>query len=217
MKKIAPSILSADFSRLGEEVKAVELAGADLLHLDVMDGHFVPNITMGPIMVAAVRRVTKLPLDTHLMIEHPEKYVEAFIQAGSDMVSVHQEACGDLAVVLKQIKKLGVKAGAVINPATPVKTLLTVLDLVDYVLVMTVNPGFGGQEFIRSGLVKVQELVKLRRQNKLAFEIEVDGGINLSTLAEAHAAGADIFVTGSGIFKCPPYVQTLQQMRTRIE
>jgi len=214
MKKIAPSILSADFSRLGEEVKAVELAGADLLHLDVMDGHFVPNITMGPIMVAAVRRVTKLPLDTHLMIEHPEKYVEAFIQAGSDMVSVHQEACVDLPAVLKQIKKLGAKAGAVINPATPVKTLLTVLDLIDYVLVMTVNPGFGGQEFIRSGLVKIQELVKLRHQNKLTFEIEVDGGINLSTLAEAHSAGADIFVSGSGVFKCPPYGQTLQQMRT---
>ncbi len=215
-KLIAPSLLSADFSRLGEEIKAAELAGADLFHLDVMDGHFVPNITMGPIMVAAARKTTNLPLDTHLMIENPEKYLKAFVDAGSNWISVHQECTQDLPTVLQTIRNLGCKAGVAINPGNPVATLDAVLSQLDYVLVMTVHPGFGGQAFIASELEKVKELVAIRKQRNLSFLIEVDGGIKLDTIAQTAQAGCDVFVSGSGIYKNPPYQNVIQQFKKMI-
>jgi ribulose-phosphate 3-epimerase len=198
--EIAPSILSADFARLAEDVRSAAEGGATLLHVDVMDGHFVPNITIGPPVVASLRKVTELPLDVHLMIEHPEKYIGAFVEAGADWVSVHQEACVHLHRTLNLIKEKGAQAGVVVNPGTPVETLAEALDLVDYVLVMSVNPGFGGQKFIPGSLGKIKKLVALRAARGLNFRIEVDGGVTLETIGEIVRAGAEVLVAGNAVF-----------------
>jgi ribulose-phosphate 3-epimerase len=198
--EIAPSILSADFARLAEDVKAAAAGGATLLHVDVMDGHFVPNITIGPPVVASLRKVTDLPLDVHLMIENADQYVGAFVEAGADWVSVHQEACVHLHRTINLIKSKGAQAGVVINPATPVETLIEVLDQVDYVLVMSVNPGFGGQKFIPGSLAKIKKLVALRAARGLNYRIEVDGGVSLETIGEIVRAGAEILVAGNAVF-----------------
>jgi ribulose-phosphate 3-epimerase len=198
--QIAPSILSADFAHLGDQIRAVERGGASLLHLDVMDGHFVPNITIGPPVVASVRKATALPLDCHLMISEPDRYVRAFADAGADMISVHQEACIHLDRTLAHIRSFGAAAGAVINPATPVETLTEVLECVDYVLVMSVNPGFGGQEFIPRVLDKIRRLARLRDERGLEFLIEIDGGVSPANVLDAVKAGVDIVVAGSSVF-----------------
>ena len=200
MIEIAPSILSADFARLAEDVKAAAAGGATLLHVDVMDGHFVPNITIGPPVVASLRKVTDLPLDVHLMIENPDQYIGAFVEAGADWVSVHQEACVHLHRTINLIKSKGAQAGVVINPATPVETLTEVLDQVDYVLVMSVNPGFGGQKFIPGSLGKIKKLVAMRAARGLNYRIEVDGGVSLETIGEIVRAGAEVLVAGNAVF-----------------
>ena len=200
MVKIAPSILSADFARLGEQVAEAEAAGADYIHIDVMDGHFVPNITVGPLVVEAVRRTTRLPLDVHLMIEAPERYIARFADAGADIITVHVEACPHLHRVVQQIKGLGVKAGVSLNPATPLGSLEEILGDVDLVLVMTVNPGFGGQEFIAGMLSKIRRLRRRLDERGLKCELEVDGGINAETAPEVVAAGANVLVAGQAIF-----------------
>ncbi|MBI2068402.1 MAG: ribulose-phosphate 3-epimerase [Deltaproteobacteria bacterium] len=216
MKKIAPSILSADFGRLAEEIQAVEKAGADLIHLDIMDGHFVPNITAGPILVEVARRATKLPLDAHLMIENPEKYVEAFAKAGANSISVHYEACRDLPKTLALIAKHGARRAVAINPDTPVSSILSVLNQVEMVLVMTVHPGWAGQGFIPSCLEKVKELNRLVKDLALTLDIEVDGGIKTSNIGDNAAAGANVFVAGSAIFKSANYAETIKAMRTEL-
>jgi len=198
--ELAPSILSADFARLSEQVNPVLEAGATVLHIDVMDGHFVPNITIGPPVVAALRKHVKAPLDVHLMIENPDNYIPAFIDAGADWISVHQEACVHLDRVVQHIRSRGALAGVVINPATPVATLSDILEAVDYVLVMSVNPGFGGQKFIPRTLGKIRHLAELRAQRSLGFRIEVDGGIALDTIEAAVQAGAEILVAGNAVF-----------------
>ncbi|MBN3555174.1 ribulose-phosphate 3-epimerase [Fictibacillus nanhaiensis] len=200
MIKIAPSILSADFSRLGDDIKAVEEAGADYIHVDVMDGHFVPNITIGPLVVQAIRPVTKLPLDVHLMIENPDHYIEEFAKAGADIISVHVEASRHLHRTIQLIKQLGVKAGVVINPATPVDSIKHILQDVDLVLLMTVNPGFGGQAFIESVVTKIKEVSDLVKTQGLNVEIEVDGGVNPKTARLCVEAGANVLVAGSAIY-----------------
>ncbi|KZE65827.1 ribulose phosphate epimerase [Fictibacillus phosphorivorans] len=200
MIKIAPSILSADFSKLGEDIKAVEEAGADYIHVDVMDGHFVPNITIGPLVVQAIRPVTKLPLDVHLMIENPDQYIEAFAQAGADIISVHVEATPHLHRTIQFIKKQGVKAGVVINPATPVDLIKHIIQDVDLVLLMTVNPGFGGQAFIESVVPKIKEVSDIVKTQGLDVEIEVDGGVNPETAQRCIEAGANVLVAGSAIY-----------------
>lgn len=200
MVKIAPSILSADFSRLGSEIKEVEDGGADLIHVDVMDGHFVPNITIGPLIVEAIRPITKLPLDVHLMIEKPEKYIEAFAKAGADYITVHAEACSHLHSTVQQIKSLGVKAGVVLNPATPLDVLQYVLEELDMVLLMSVNPGFGGQSFLPLTLNKIKQLSEMIKSKGLSIDIEIDGGINRDTAKECIANGATILVAGSAVY-----------------
>ncbi|WP_456430767.1 ribulose-phosphate 3-epimerase [Thermosulfuriphilus sp.] len=214
MVKIAPSILSADFGRLAEEVKAVVEAGADVIHIDVMDGHFVPNLTIGPLVVEAIRKVTELPFDVHLMIEAPERYLADFARAGADWISVHVETCPHLHRTIQQIKALGKKAGVAINPATPLETLEYILEELDYVLIMSVNPGFGGQSFITSSLRKIARLKELIDQQGLKVAIEVDGGINSSTIAAVTKAGAEILVAGSAIYGTEDYRQTISQMKT---
>ena len=216
MKKIAPSILSADFSRLGEEVRAVEEGGPDLIHVDVMDGHFVPNITIGPLVVTGLRKLTSLPLDVHLMIEKPERYVEAFAQAGSNWITVHAEVCSHLRQIIKRIRSLNVRPGVVLKPSTPLKTLYPILDELDLVLIMSVNPGFGGQSFIPSTLKKIERLRKIVDQNNYRLEIEVDGGVKVENIGEVSRAGGDIFVVGTGIFKTQNYKETIQRLRTEI-
>ncbi len=214
--KIAPSVLSADFSRLGEEIRAVEEAGADLIHLDIMDGHFVPNITAGPILVEAARKVTQLPLDAHLMIEHPEKYIPDFAAAGADSISIHAEVYKNAAALrkgLRLIRKHGAKPSVAINPRTPVSKIVPILDEVEMILIMTVNPGFGGQAFIPSCLKKVVQLRRLLDQKKLAIDIEVDGGVKIDNVGELSKAGANVFVAGSAIFKSPDYKTTIDQLR----
>jgi len=198
--ELAPSILSADFARLGEQVRAAGDGGASVIHVDVMDGHFVPNLTIGPPIVKSLRKVTKLPLDCHLMIENPEDFIPAFSEAGADWISVHQEACRHLNRTLHLIKSHNCLAGAVINPATPVAALAEVLDIVDYVLVMSVNPGFGGQKFIPGTLHKMRQLAEIRNQQGLAFRIEVDGGVALDTVSEVVRAGGEILVAGNAVF-----------------
>ncbi len=198
--ELAPSILSADFARLAEHAQAAIAGGATLLHVDVMDGHFVPNITIGPPVVASLRKATQVPLDCHLMIENPDQYIPAFAEAGADWISVHQEACRHLHRTLELIRSHGARVGVVLNPATPVDTLSEVLPIVDYVLVMSVNPGFGGQKFIPATLEKMRQLAALRQAKRLDFRIEVDGGIALDTVAEAVRAGAEILVAGNAIF-----------------
>lgn len=200
MTKIAPSILSADFSNLGNEIKDVEQAGADYIHVDVMDGHFVPNITIGPLVVDAIKPITSLPLDVHLMIENPDNYIAMFATSGASIISVHQEVCLHLHRTVQQIRENGVKAGVVINPATPAETLLPILPDVDLILIMTVNPGFGGQSFIDNTVQKLEQVATWRKEMNLSFEIEVDGGINSQTAKKCAAAGADVLVAGSAIF-----------------
>jgi len=200
MTKVAPSILSADFSRLAEDIKKVEAAGADYLHLDVMDGHFVPNITFGPIMVKACRKLTKLPLDVHLMIENPDKYLKVFAEAGSDIISIQVESSHNLAADLAAIKALGAKPAVVINPKTGVDKIKACLKDVFMVLVMSVNPGFEKQSFMAEVLPKVEELRKIRKEQKLDFLIEIDGGINSETAPKAVNAGVDILVAGSAVY-----------------
>jgi len=213
MIKIAPSILAADFSKLAEEVREVEAAGAELIHIDVMDGHFVPNITMGAIVVEALRPVTKLPLDVHLMIENPNAYIEQFAKAGADYITVHVEACPHLHRTLQLIRSTGVKSGVVLNPHTPIETILHVLDEIDLVLFMTVNPGFGGQKFIHSVIPKVKQLADIIRENKLPIEIEIDGGINEETIIPCVEAGATIFVAGSAIYNAPNRTEALHRIK----
>jgi ribulose-phosphate 3-epimerase len=198
--ELAPSILSADFARLAEEVRAASEGGGSVIHVDIMDGHFVPNLTIGPAVVRSLRKATKLPLDCHLMIENPDQFIADFAEAGADWISVHQEACRHLNRTLHLIKSHDCLSGVVINPATPVDTLAEVLDLVDYVLVMSVNPGFGGQKFIPSTLHKLRRLAEIRGQQRLNFRIEVDGGISLDTVADVVRAGAEILVAGNAVF-----------------
>ncbi|MCU1302499.1 MAG: ribulose-5-phosphate 3-epimerase [Candidatus Sulfotelmatobacter sp.] len=198
--ELAPSILSADFARLGEQVRAAAEGGGSVVHVDIMDGHFVPNLTIGPPVVKSLRKVTKLPLDCHLMIENPDEFIPAFAEAGADWISVHQEACRHLNRTLHLIKSHNCLAGAVINPATPVETLAEVLDLMDYVLVMSVNPGFGGQKFIPGTLHKIRRLAEIRSQRGLAYRIEVDGGIASDTVGSVVRAGAEILVAGNAVF-----------------
>jgi ribulose-phosphate 3-epimerase len=200
MVKIAPSILSADFAKLGEEIKDVERGGADYIHVDVMDGHFVPNITIGPLIVEAIRPVTGLPLDVHLMIENPDQYIEAFAKAGADYITVHVEASRHLHRTIQLIKSTGVKAGVVINPATPVESLKHIIEDVDMVLLMSVNPGFGGQKFISSVLPKIRQVKELADELNPNLEIEVDGGVNEETAKLCVEAGATVLVAGSAVF-----------------
>jgi len=216
MKLIAPSILSADFARLGDEIKAVEAAGADWIHADVMDGHFVPNITIGPLIVEAVRRVTELPIDVHLMIENPDNYIAAFAEAGAAYISVQVETCIHLNRTVQLIKDCGSHAGVVLNPSTTLASLEWILDDVDYVLVMSVNPGFGGQAFIPSSLDKIKALRELIKNRGLSTLIEVDGGVNEKTIAEIASAGADVLVAGSAIFGSRDYQKTIQSFRGKI-
>ncbi len=216
MKYIAPSILSADFARLGDEVRAIEAAGADWVHVDVMDGHFVPNITIGPLVVEAVRRTTSLPIDVHLMIENPEKYVADFIKAGATYVSVHVEEGYHLDRTLNLIRELGAKPSVVLNPGTPISAIESVLSLVDMVLLMTVNPGFGGQKFIPYCKDKIVELKKIISQKKLKTLIEVDGGVKVDNIGELSKLGADVFVAGSAIFGSKSYKETIVAMKKAI-
>ena len=211
--EIAPSILAADFARLGEEVRAVEAGGADVIHVDVMDGHFVPNISIGIPVVASLRKTTRLPLDVHLMIDRPERYIGDFVRAGADRVLIHQEATVHLDRALSMIRELGAQAGAAINPATPVALLSEVLGNVDTILVMSVNPGFGGQKFIPGAVEKIRQLNQWRSRYNGAFRIEVDGGVDLENAADLAQAGVNTFVAGTSIFHTPDAAVTTRQMR----
>jgi len=210
---IAPSILSADFSRLGDEIRAVEAAGADVIHIDVMDGHFVPNITIGPLIVKAVRKVTQLPLDVHLMITDPDRYLQDFIDAGADWITVHVEACTHLHRTLSYIRSQGKKAGAVLNPATSLTTLEYVLGDLDLVMLMSVNPGFGGQSFIESSLDKIAKLRKMLDAVNPGAGIEVDGGVSPATIGKIASAGANIFVAGSAVYGAKDYQAVIREMK----
>jgi ribulose-phosphate 3-epimerase len=212
--KIAPSILASDFSKLGDEVRAAEAAGADWIHVDVMDGHFVPNITIGPGIVEAVRRCTNLPLDVHLMIENPDRYVADFASAGADIIGVHVEACPHLHRSIQTIREAGARTCVVLNPATSPASVKSVLADVDQVLVMTVNPGFGGQKFIRSALAAVSEIRAWADQAGLDIDIEVDGGITTETIGEAVSAGANAFVAGTAVFGAEDYQAAIDGLRT---
>lgn len=211
--RIAPSLLSSDFSRLAEEVRAIEAAGADLIHVDVMDGRFVPNITMGPVVVEAIKRVATKPLDVHLMIVEPEKYVEAFVKAGADVLTVHQEASPHLHRTLQQIRHAGAKPSVVLNPGTPLVAIEEVLGDVDMVLLMSVNPGFGGQSFIESTVDKVRRLRAMLDARGLDVDIEVDGGINAQTAKRVVDAGATVLVAGSYVFGAKDYAKAIQSLR----
>jgi len=213
MKKISPSILSADFSRLGEEVKRVEDAGADWIHIDVMDGHFVPNITVGPFILEAVRRVTSLPLDVHLMIERPDQYINEFSDAGADIITVHVEVCPHLHRTIQAIKEKGKKAGVSLNPATPLVLVEDILNDIDLLLIMSVNPGFGGQKFIISVLDKIKRARQMIDKAGSKAYIEIDGGVKLDNIGDISFAGADIFVSGSGVFGTKDYKRTIEEMK----
>ncbi len=213
---IAPSILSADFTILGDELKNVEKGGADWIHIDVMDGQFVPNITYGPIIVEACKRVTDLPLDVHLMIEKPDLIVPEFARAGADLISVHAEACTHLHRSLQLIKSFDVKAGVALNPATPLSSIEWIIDELDFVLIMSVNPGFGGQKFIRSSLEKIKTLSTMLKDNGSEAIIQVDGGVNNETIKEVSSAGATSFVAGSAIFNTDDYKETISTLKKNI-
>ncbi|MEK4522636.1 ribulose-phosphate 3-epimerase [Psychrobacillus sp. FSL W7-1493] len=213
MVKIAPSILAANFAKLGEEVLEVEKAGAELIHIDVMDGHFVPNITMGPIVVEALRPLTNLPLDVHLMIENADQYIEAFAKAGADYITVHVEASPHLHRTIQLIRSFGVKPGVVLNPHTPVESIMHVLEDVDMVLFMTVNPGFGGQKFIHSVIPKVKQLSQIIQDRNLSIEIEIDGGVNEDTIIPCVEAGATILVAGSAVYNAPDKGKALKRIK----
>jgi len=213
MKLIAPSILSADFTRLKEEIQAVEAAGADWIHADIMDGHFVPNLTFGPMVVEAVRRATGLPIDVHLMISEPDRYISDFAKAGATCISVHAETCTHLNRTVQLIRDSGARPGVVLNPATPVEALRWVLEYLDFVLVMSVNPGFGGQRFIPNSIARITLLRTMISERGLSTLIEVDGGVSPQTIADIAAAGADVFVAGSAIFNSPDYRQTIHALR----
>jgi ribulose-phosphate 3-epimerase len=215
MKKIAPSILSADFSRLGDEIRAVEAGGADYIHVDVMDGHFVPNITIGPLVVEAARKVTALPLDVHLMIADPDRYIPDFAAAGADIIVFHAEATFHVHRTIQLIKSLGKKAGISLNPATPLHCLDYVLEDLDLVLLMTVNPGFGGQSFVEACLPKIHALRGMLDKRGLDSELEVDGGVKISNIERISHAGADVFVAGSAVFGSPDYAATIAEMKMR--
>jgi len=213
MVQIVPSILSADFAHLAAEIERVERGGATMLHVDIMDGHFVPNLTIGPPVVESIRKITQSRLDVHLMIDDPDRYAPVFIQAGADQVSVHQEACVHLNRTVRMIQSEGALAGVVLNPATPIAMLDEILDVADYVLIMSVNPGFGGQQFIPRALDKVRELIRSRQERRLQFSIEIDGGITLDNLPDVVRAGCDWIVTGSSVFHTPDPAATVAEMR----
>ncbi|NOX19598.1 MAG: ribulose-phosphate 3-epimerase [Chlorobi bacterium] len=214
MKKLAPSILSADFTNLASQIEPIEKGGADIIHCDIMDGRFVPNITFGPFIVEAVRRISDMPIDVHLMIKEPDRFIHDFANAGADYISVHREEVVHLDRTISFIKSLNVKAGVVINPATPVATLDDILSAVDFVLVMSVNPGFGGQKFISYTLDKIKNLNSIRNEKNLDFLIEIDGGINLQNAAEVAKAGCDIFVAGSSVFRSDDIAQTCLKFKS---
>ena len=213
MKKIAPSILSADFSKLGEEILAVEAAGADWIHIDVMDGHFVPNITIGPGPIQSLRKITRLPFDVHLMIENPERYIDAFADAGSDVITVHVEAARHLHRIIAHIRERGIKAGVSLNPATPLVQVEPILNDVDVLLIMTVNPGFGGQKFINSALPKIRKAREMVNSTAPNVAIEVDGGVTLDNIKSIAEAGADIIIAGASVFGSGNYKQTIGSMK----
>jgi ribulose-phosphate 3-epimerase len=213
MVEIVPSILSADFARLGEEIARVEKAGVSMLHVDIMDGHFVPNLTIGPPVVEAIRKRTRMLFDLHLMIEDPDRYAPIFIEAGANLVSVHAEVCRHLDCTLHTIQEKGAKAGVVINPATPIAMIENVLDFVDYVLVMSVNPGFGGQNFIPHSLDKVRALDRIRREERLSFRIEIDGGVSVKNVQEIVRAGCDWLVAGSAVFHSDDPASVVKEMQ----
>ena len=217
MKRIAPSILSADLARLADDVQEVIEAGADWIHVDVMDGHFVPNITIGPVVVKALKKVVSIPLDVHLMIENADFYLDAFVDAGADILTVQPEACTHLHRTVQAIKDKKVKVGVALNPATPLASLDYILPDLDLVMIMTVNPGFGGQEFIPAMLPKIEQLKKIITERKLKTEIEVDGGIKVENIGEVARRGGDIFVAGSGIFGTPDRAETIRKMREEIK
>jgi len=217
MKLIAPSILSADFSRLGDDILAVEKAGADWIHIDVMDGHFVPNITIGPLVAEAVNRVTNLPLDVHLMIEAPERYIHAFAEAGADWISVHAETCIHLHRTLSLIRDAGARPGVALNPATPLSALEWVMEDIDYVLIMSVNPGFGGQSFIPRSLERIRAVREMAASGNPELIIQVDGGVNGKTIRDIADAGADCFVAGSAIFGKGDYAAVIAEMKAHLE
>lgn len=213
MKAIAPSILSADFSKLGDEIRAVEAAGADWIHVDVMDGCFVPNITMGPLVVEAVRRTTILPIDVHLMIDNPDRYIQDFADAGADYIAVHQEACVHLHRTIQLIREKGAKPGVALNPATPVESIQWILEDLSLVVIMSVNPGFGGQKFIPSALDKVARLKSMITQRGLSTLIQIDGGVNTTTIGKISQAGVDVFVAGSAVFGSDDYAKTIATLK----
>jgi len=217
MKKIAPSILSADFSRLGEEIAAVEQAGADWIHIDVMDGHFVPNMTIGPGVVKALRKTTRLPFDVHLMITHPERYIDAFADAGSDIITVHLEAAGHLHRTIGMIKERGMKAGLSLNPATPLSQTEAILEDLDLLLIMTVNPGFGGQKFIDTMLPKIEQARNLIDARAPYVILEVDGGITAENIRPVSHAGAQVFVAGAAVFGNGDYRRSIQLLKTALD
>ena len=216
MKKIAPSILSADFGRLAEEIKAVEEAGADWIHLDIMDGHFVPNLTIGPPVVKALRKVTSLPLDVHLMIENPDRYLDAFIDAGSDILTIHIEAAPHLHRTINHLRERNIKAGVALNPSTSVWTLEEIIADCDLILIMTVNPGFGGQHFIPSMIPKIRKTKEMIAKQARPVLLEVDGGISPSNIQVVSDAGGDVFVAGAAIFGSDDYSYTIRQMKKAI-
>jgi len=214
--KIAPSILSADFSRLKDEIEAVEAAGADWLHVDVMDGHFVPNLTIGPVVVESIRKVTKIPLDVHLMITDPDKYAPEFIKAGANWVSIHPDTCPDPNATLKKIRQLGAKPSVAVNPDVTLEKVERCFPDIDMILMMTVFPGFGGQAFIPDVLPKIEQIRKVIGERKLPILVEADGGIKTDNIDRVVRAGAEVIVSGSGIFKTPDYAKTIRQMRRAV-
>lgn len=216
MKLIAPSILSADFTNLKQQIETVEKGGADFIHCDIMDGHFVPNITFGPVMVSAARKCTELPLDVHLMIENPDNYIEEFAKAGANYITVHQEAVAHLHRTISLIKDNGCKAGVTINPATPVESLIDILPFVDLVLIMSVNPGFGGQNFIPHTLKKIDKLVNLRKENNYDFLIEIDGGISSKNIKEVSLHGVDVFVAGSAVYNSNNAAEAVKELKNLV-